>query len=239
MEMRMKKIKVKAGDKESTLKINRPSWNDMFSNYKTIESSKFYSIVSSQWDKNAKSEDPETRVAWENTCAGRMSYALNHSGFILPKNPKGAFIGEEDGYSHWFRVKELREYLKKSFGKGDVEYSLPAFKYDKNTGIDINEKVKKIKGKVDERINLVQNNVLEKINGKKGIVVFEVSGWSNASGHFTLWDGENLLYAPGHDVESAYEYYINGFIYSYYFWFVQETNSKIFQTNKIIFWELK
>ncbi|OOF63367.1 type VI secretion system amidase effector protein Tae4 [Rodentibacter sp. Ppn85] len=236
----MKKIKVKTGDKESTLKINRPSWKNMFSHYKTMESAEFYSIVSSQWDKSAKSEDERVRKQWENTCAGRMSYALNHSGFILPKNPKGlAMIGEKDGYNHWLRVRELREYLKKSFGKGDVEYPLPAFNYDKNTSMDINEKVKKIKEKMDERIKLVKDNILEKIKGKKGIVVFEVSGWSNASGHFTLWDGEYLLYAPGHDVESTYEYYINGFIYNYYFWFVQETNSKIYQTNKIIFWELK
>lgn len=27
------------------------------------------------------------------------------------------------------------------------------------------------------------------LQGRKGIIVFEVSGWTNASGHATLWDG--------------------------------------------------
>jgi hypothetical protein len=30
--------------------------------------------------------------------------------------------------------------------------------------------------------------------GKRGVIVFEVSGWSDASGHFDLWDG----YQPAH-----------------------------------------
>ncbi len=29
---------------------------------------------------------------------------------------------------------------------------------------------------------------------KKGIIAFDVSGWSDATGHFSLWDGTKLLY---------------------------------------------
>lgn len=29
------------------------------------------------------------------------------------------------------------------------------------------------------------------LKGKKGIVLFDVGGWSNATGHATLWDGSN------------------------------------------------
>lgn len=36
-------------------------------------------------------------------------------------------------------------------------------------------------------------NAVDKFNNKKGIIVFEVSGWGNASGHFTLWDGKHLI----------------------------------------------
>lgn len=29
-----------------------------------------------------------------------------------------------------------------------------------------------------------------KLSGKKGIIVFEVSGWDDATGHADLWDGK-------------------------------------------------
>ncbi|WP_308412787.1 T6SS effector amidase Tae4 family protein, partial [Vibrio parahaemolyticus] len=30
---------------------------------------------------------------------------------------------------------------------------------------------------------------LEKIKGRKGIIVYQVDGWSDATGHADLWDG--------------------------------------------------
>ena len=32
------------------------------------------------------------------------------------------------------------------------------------------------------------------LNGRKGIIVFEVSGWSDATGHADLWDGSKCLW---------------------------------------------
>jgi Type VI secretion system (T6SS), amidase effector protein 4 len=34
---------------------------------------------------------------------------------------------------------------------------------------------------------------------KTGIIAWHVSGWSDATGHFTLWDGSSGLYLGGHD----------------------------------------
>ncbi|MBN6075550.1 hypothetical protein HYE59_09310 [Aggregatibacter actinomycetemcomitans] len=212
-------IKVRAGNQKRTLHIKRPSWNDMVRHYKTIPSREFYPIISKEWA--ALAENPKTRVTWENTCAGRMSYALNHSGFILPKNTKGAFIGDNDKFNHWFRVSELREYLKKSFGKGDFE----------DPPIPMTE-LTPSQEMWNKRVNGVRENMLNKIKNKTGIVVFEVGGWDNATGHFTLWNGNRLLYADGHDDPRTS---------SYYFWFFKSDHIKkrIVQTTKIIFWELK
>ncbi|XOF35179.1 MAG: type VI secretion system amidase effector protein Tae4 [Candidatus Electrothrix sp. YB6] len=33
----------------------------------------------------------------------------------------------------------------------------------------------------------------ENLKGRKGIIVFEVSGWSDATGHADLWDGEQCV----------------------------------------------
>ena len=32
------------------------------------------------------------------------------------------------------------------------------------------------------------------VSGAKGIILFEVSGWSDATGHFDLWDGSNCAH---------------------------------------------
>ena len=90
-----------------------------------------------------------------------------------------------------------------------------------------------------QRIKEVETQLLPKIKGKKGIIVFDVKGWSNASGHFTLWDGKNLAYVgPGdHNNPASIEYY---------FWFMREDiyfkggfKTRVTQTTDITFWELK
>jgi hypothetical protein len=35
--------------------------------------------------------------------------------------------------------------------------------------------------------------------GKIGIIAWRVNGWSDATGHFTLWDGQKGLYVGTHD----------------------------------------
>ncbi|SUA36786.1 Uncharacterised protein [Neisseria zoodegmatis] len=197
----------------------KPAWADMVEHYKTIPSHEFYPLISKRWAELAEREP----TVWENTCAARMSYALNHSGIRLPANRAGAFIGDKDKKNHWFRVRELGEFLKKQFGKGTVEYRPPRLKSDDDADFD--------SAAFQERIAAVKQNVLAKIKGKTGIVMFEVEGWGNASGHFTLWDGSKMLYARGHESDDDSEYY---------FWFARlsPNPNRPIQTVKVIFWEL-
>lgn len=76
-----------------------------------------------------------------------------------------------------------------------------------------------------------------KLGSKSGIVAFDVTGWDDASGHFTLWDGstKKLAYADGHDQPENN---------SYYFWLtnlIEEAGkkSRLIQVVKVKFWELK
>ena len=66
---------------------------------------------------------------------------------------------------------------------------------------------------------------------------FSFQGWSDASGHFTLWDGNHLIYPGGaeHDDPQSSKYY---------FHMLYPTNKKngdldFVQTNRIRIWELK
>ncbi|ENW94757.1 T6SS effector amidase Tae4 family protein [Acinetobacter dispersus] len=220
----MAQLTASAGNSASKIKVNRPAWNDMFSSYpkENITSSNFYPMVSQRFAQLAR-ENPRD---WENTCAARMSYALNRSGIRLPQAPAGGNLVGEDKFNYWLRVKDLKTFMFNRFKSPDISY----------TPIKVNA-IQSAQAK--ERITGVQTNILQKIKGKKGIVVFDVTGWDNASGHFTLWDGVNLLYVgpSDHNVPASMEYY---------FWFMREMpyfdkgfKVKVVQTTKISFWELK
>ncbi|WP_439871200.1 type VI secretion system amidase effector protein Tae4 [Pseudomonas syringae] len=99
---------------------------------------------------------PQPHLQWTNTCAVRMSYILNHAGFIIPKTP-GQTVSGGDQRQYFFRVKNLITFLEAKWGKPDV------VKYPPSGG--------------------------GALAGKKGVILFEISGWDDALGHATLFDG--------------------------------------------------
>ncbi|HEJ8099123.1 TPA: type VI secretion system amidase effector protein Tae4 [Serratia marcescens] len=99
---------------------------------------------------------------WENTCAVRMSYILNKSGFPIPY-VKDQTVSGADRQWYFFRVKDLIAYLTKIWGKPDLRVKFPP----PGGG---------------------------ELAGKKGIILFEIAGWSDAGGHATLWNGNGDCY---------------------------------------------
>lgn len=104
-----------------------------------------------------------------NTCASRISVALNGGG-----SPISPLIAQKLGLltlktaaaDHILvRVKELRAYLRFVYGTPDVDQTAP---------------------------------FLDKVKGKRGIVAFTVTGWSDATGHVALYDGSDFK-EPDHD----------------------------------------
>jgi|GEM_PF-851628 len=115
--------------------------------------------------------------AWiENTCAIRVSYAMNFSGIDAFKidrafavaTKKINFITDRtrpgEGVVYIYRVDELASYLLQKYGRPQIWAK---------------------KG----------DNLRQKVYGKKGIILFVVKSWDNATGHFDLWDGEK----PAHE----------------------------------------
>ncbi|RLL27579.1 hypothetical protein D9K80_18215 [Acinetobacter cumulans] len=203
------------------LKVNRPRWTDMAINYpnNTIHKETLYPQISRALGREINND------AYANTCALRMSAGLIRSGVQLPKAPsKGGTIVGDDGKNYWIRVKDLKAYLYTLFKKPDLSVDLPKLS-------SINPYVPE---ELDHRLDYVKNNIIEKIKNKKGIIVFEVTGWGDSTGHFTLWEGgENgrgLLYSSDdqNNPDSA----------TYYFWMVATGNNNGI-TQKVDFWELK
>jgi len=143
--------------------------------------------------------------SWENSCAIRMSRGLNYSGIKLPKAPSnGGNIVGKDKLNYWIRVKDLKEYL-----------------------------IRMLKDKFPLIEEVGKPDAVNKFKDKKGIIVFDVSGWSNATGHFTLWDGSNLFYVGpdlSHNDPTSDHYY---FSMNY------EQGSTTIKTTKVRLWEIK
>ncbi|MEO1656126.1 MAG: type VI secretion system amidase effector protein Tae4 [Pseudomonadota bacterium] len=101
---------------------------------------------------------------FENMCAVRMSRALNYAGWPVPphykhKVMKTFSVGGADKKWYMFRVRELRNYLIRELGKPDV--ARPSKKWS-----------------TDVRIDFLK---------RRGIIIFDVPDWKNATGHVTLW----------------------------------------------------
>jgi len=171
-------------------------------------------------------------AAYQNTCAVRMSYALNRSGLKMgPAPSSGGSIQGGDNYLYWIRVTDLKAHLAKQFKGADEELTLSTIP------ASMIKDIPAMQGKYKERQRLAQAWLDSKLAGRNGIVVFNVTGWGDASGHFTLWDGKakSLAYATGHD---------NPADNTYYFWLTQlnereDGEKRIIQVSSIRFWELK
>lgn len=102
-----------------------------------------------------------------NACAIRLSRALNYGGDPISKQPQMAMEKGVDKFYYFLRVKDLYSYLSTRYGSPGTTIKPPA---GKASGIDSSS-----------------------LKGKRGIIQFKVDIWSDATGHFDLWNGEKCL----------------------------------------------
>lgn len=219
-------ITARAGGVSTQLLVRRPSWADMSKYYpsKAVATPTLYDqMIGGAFRKLYD------HPAFKNTCAVRMSYALNRSGIRLGTAPSkgGTYVGG-DGFKYWIRVKDLQQFLDDRFKGADETLTLAPVSSTLDPG------GKEFQKKYEERKEKATIWLDSRLKGRAGIVVFNVAGWMDASGHFTLWDGERLSYAAPHDDSS------NNL---YYFWLTEVTGELIevvgSQVVSVRFWELK
>lgn len=222
-------ITATASTAASTITARRPSWGDMKKYYPATNVPKevlYDQMLAGRFKKLYLNPD------YENTCAVRMSYALNRSGLKLGKAPsQDGSVQANDGYLYWIRVSDLSPYLVKQFKGADEELNLPSI------SLSLIDDDKALKIKAEERVKLAQRWLDTKLSGRNGIVVFTVGGWQGATGHFTLWDGtaKTLAFAAPHD---------NPDDFLYYFWLTERRKLPkgrrvLIQLQSVKFWELK
>lgn len=222
-------ITATAGEVTEAITPRRPSWADMHKHYpgKEIETEELYTKIGNQFTGAHK-------LSWMvNTCAVRMSYALLRSGFHLSKtsDPAACKMGADKRW-YWLRVADLRAELVSRFKGFDAELTfelLSSDLVDDEEALTVQFEARKAKA-----IEFFKTQLLS----KNGIIVFKVAGWSNATGHFTLWDGtaRKLAFARDHDDPQTR---------SFYPWLTtvgmnEKTKTKfLVQVEHIQFWELK
>jgi hypothetical protein len=101
-----------------------------------------------------------------NTCAIRMSRALNYSGVHIPIHQEGlSVLSGADGLWYAFRMRELKKWLEATFGEPNIEKVQPAG------------------GQITR----------QSFAGMHGIVAFDIE-FDDASGHLDLWDGTSYIH---------------------------------------------
>ena len=105
---------------------------------------------------------------YHNTCVIRLSHAFNYANHPIPSDT-AVFRTKQGADGKWYglRVSEFRKYMERTYGKPTV-LERPA---KKGGGISPS-----------------------KFKGYRGILGLAVDGFSDATGHFTLWEIDRLLY---------------------------------------------
>lgn len=98
-----------------------------------------------------------------NTCVIRVSRCLNYTGNPIPKSSE-EFVTKlgKDKKHYGLRVKEFKKYMLKTYGKPTLKHT---FEGDGGPVPDV-------------------------FKNRRGIIMFDVRVWTDATGHFTLWNGK-------------------------------------------------
>lgn len=180
----MGQLQATAGSQSSKIKVNRPKFSDVWSNYPLgLSAPNVYQLVGG----NAYDLFKTNPTGYANACALRLSRSFNYGGLTITSKATGYKVKGADDKNYLLRVKDMMAFVQANFGEPDV------------------------------RVVPNGEDKSSDFSGKKGILIFKVSGWGDASGHVTLWDGSDC----GDHC---------------YFTHPTQPNAK---TTEIFFWELK
>jgi len=101
----------------------------------------------------------------QNICTIRLSRAFNATGDPIKKIPGLSILIGNDKKRYAYRVSEITRYLENIYGPPTVS-------------------------KESEEPEALRKAV----QGKRGIIIFKVKGWEEATGHADLWDGAHARY---------------------------------------------
>lgn len=139
----MSTLKVEVEEQVTELLISRPKYNDIEPYYITIDNyvdknvaryyCKRFELIHPDLYNSCIIGDPN----YQNTCAIRISYALNKGGFKI-KRASREFMNAFTGDSIIASVNGMIDYLESEFGESDIEFN--------DNVIDFKSDIRKRKG---------------------------------------------------------------------------------------------
>ncbi len=136
-----------SNSKKST--VLREGFDGLWNNYPgTYSAAGVYELIGGKVNQNYLNNPND----FANSCALRMSRALNYSGHEISYQ-KGKTGSGDDKKWYYYRVADIIEYVTSIYGSPDLT-------------------------------NANRNDVWM----KRGIILFQNCGWTNASGHIDLWN---------------------------------------------------
>ena len=228
-------LKATCKGKSTNIECRRPSWESIKMSYATINNEykkgaaeavfkkiggePYKEFVNNERAITIQNEQiqqgiqiaPANRRYTLNSCALRISYALNYSkllgeSFLLKYKKLPSNTGElkyenkrwygSDGNLYYLSIYGIRNFLTLNWGNSDKPYYLRTFR-------DRDEVAK------------FDNNEFSKFD-RSGIVVMRIKGFVDAGGHTTLWNGEDKHFE---DFEISENYLIgNHNVVDFQFW---------------------
>ena len=153
-------ITATVGGQSSTVQAKRPLFLNLWENYPVkMAAGDVYALVGGQALALYEENSHLDQNPYANACALRLSRSLNYGGMPIKQSTKGYKVKGSDNKPYLLRVREMITFVEQNLGKADITFK-------------------------------PQNNqdVSSQLQGKKGIIIFKVSGWGDASGHVTLWN---------------------------------------------------
>lgn len=151
-----------AGNASTSVVVKRPRFEDLWNAYAEV-GMMGYQAVYDLVGGNVAELRRSNPDDYTNACALRMSRAFNYGGYQVP-------TGTITPRTNIYRVR----------GGDGLPYILRV------TGVI--DFVRHNWGTPDKTLTPDQSATL---NGLKGLIVVEVQGWGDATGHVTLWDGSS------------------------------------------------
>lgn len=141
-----------------------PPWNNLLTKFPNHEASKVFT------DIGGKVKFNYDIGVFSNACATRISKALNYSGekyripYFKTKNSNGEDVVQvSSGGKKYWYIFRVKALIEYLTQTYGIPKTMPPAEF------------KKV------------------LSGKKGIIVFDVSGWDDATGHADLWDGTKVV----------------------------------------------
>ncbi|MDW6094867.1 type VI secretion system amidase effector protein Tae4 [Vibrio rhizosphaerae] len=177
----MGSLTASAGNSVTTVDIKRPRFSDLWSAYSEVGFMSAPKVYELVGGRVLELYLSDSE-SYANACALRMSRGFNYGGFLVPSGTiiETYPIYRVRGADNKIYILRVKDLVKY------IEFNWGKPEYDMNPS-DISS-----------------------ISGKKGLIITEVSGWNDAYGHATLWDGSSTGDGSRYHELDYYQEHYNG-----------------------------